>query len=453
MNKNEFMESLRDKLAKLNKEDREDAINYYWEYFEEAGFGDESDVTRNVGKPEDIAAKIIEAAEYIKENNAYENKDESVDKTSSIDAVKESATGSNTREEGDNNEYTKVKDSDGNSPKEDTDRMDLNNESDTNTSNECNDRESGNHPSVITALDIFGSKEPGAFDSIDIKLSTLDVIIRTGDEFGIYLNCKEKYPEIKRVGSRLVVRDGERGAFSNFFNFNLNIFNKRKEFMEITIPRDKELMETKCRLDSGKLSIFAINSHELDLKTDMGSMELVSVSATEAKFGADLGNVSVKESHFTNLVVKSSTGAVNIKNSNAADLRVSTDAGYISLDNTDAAKADLNSDAGYIKLIDGNIGRLSAKTDAGLIKLDGTDVGYTKANSDAGSITAKLPGVPEDYCLDLSNDLGVITVDGRNCGNSIFNSKYRESAGNIPVELSVDTGKISVIFLRRKQRG
>ena len=55
MNKNEFMERLSEKLVGLNPEDREDAVNYYWEYFEEAGFGEESDVTRNVGKPEDVA--------------------------------------------------------------------------------------------------------------------------------------------------------------------------------------------------------------------------------------------------------------------------------------------------------------------------------------------------------------------------------------------------------------
>ena len=51
MNKNEFMERLKEKLSKLSVEDREDAINYYWEYFEEAGFGEESDVTKNVGNP------------------------------------------------------------------------------------------------------------------------------------------------------------------------------------------------------------------------------------------------------------------------------------------------------------------------------------------------------------------------------------------------------------------
>ena len=66
MNKNEFMERLKEKLSKLSVEDREDAINYYWEYFEEAGFGEESDVTKNVGNPEDVAAKIIRKAKKLR---------------------------------------------------------------------------------------------------------------------------------------------------------------------------------------------------------------------------------------------------------------------------------------------------------------------------------------------------------------------------------------------------
>ena len=65
MNKNEFMEELKVRLSKLSNEDREDAINYYWEYFEEAGFGEEGDVTKSVGNPKDIADKIMEG--YVQE--------------------------------------------------------------------------------------------------------------------------------------------------------------------------------------------------------------------------------------------------------------------------------------------------------------------------------------------------------------------------------------------------
>lgn len=59
MNKNEFMKKLEQSLKHIPKEDREDALNYYREYFEEMGADDSLDVSQEAGKPEDIAKDII----------------------------------------------------------------------------------------------------------------------------------------------------------------------------------------------------------------------------------------------------------------------------------------------------------------------------------------------------------------------------------------------------------
>lgn len=59
MNKNEFMKKLEHSLKHIPKEDREDALTYYREYFEEMGADDNFDVTAEIGKPEDIAKDII----------------------------------------------------------------------------------------------------------------------------------------------------------------------------------------------------------------------------------------------------------------------------------------------------------------------------------------------------------------------------------------------------------
>lgn len=59
MNKNEFMKKLEHSLKHIPKEDREDALTYYREYFEEMGADDSLDVTKEVGTPEDIAKDII----------------------------------------------------------------------------------------------------------------------------------------------------------------------------------------------------------------------------------------------------------------------------------------------------------------------------------------------------------------------------------------------------------
>lgn len=419
MNKDEFMEKLKEKLTKLNSEDREDAINYYWEYFEEAGFGEESDVTKNVGNPDEVAAKIIETAEYAKDNATFENRANNKKIISWVQPSKEDTNP-------ENEETKSVKDID--------------------TASEPEKKES---LSEVTALDIFKGDKKDAFDSIDIDISELDVILRTGDEFGISINCKGEEPLIEIANNCLIVKDVIRTKFIKLFNFNLNIFNKEKGFIEIIVPRDKKLNKVKSRLDLGKFSLFAITADSLDIKTDMGSLELVSATAYDCKLKADMGHISVKDSSFNTVKVKSGMGAVNIKFSKADTLKASTDAGYISLENAEAENMELKSDAGYIKIYGGNIGKISAKTDAGLIKIDKVSLKYLEARSDTGSISAKLPGSKEDYRFNLKNSLGVISVGRESNTKSIFDNSYVDNTGEIPVEIRVDTGKINIEFLER----
>lgn len=59
MNKKKFLEVLQQKLRHLPKEDREDAIAYYEEYFAEMNLSEEEDVTEKIGRPEDIAREIL----------------------------------------------------------------------------------------------------------------------------------------------------------------------------------------------------------------------------------------------------------------------------------------------------------------------------------------------------------------------------------------------------------
>lgn len=59
MNKHTFLQRLENALRYIPKEDREDAISYYREYFEEMGADDNQDVTKEFGQPEDIAKEII----------------------------------------------------------------------------------------------------------------------------------------------------------------------------------------------------------------------------------------------------------------------------------------------------------------------------------------------------------------------------------------------------------
>ena len=59
MNKRKFLEVLNHNLRHLPKEDREDAIAYYEEYFAEMNLSEDEDVTLKVGQPEDVARDIL----------------------------------------------------------------------------------------------------------------------------------------------------------------------------------------------------------------------------------------------------------------------------------------------------------------------------------------------------------------------------------------------------------
>ena len=423
MNKNEFMESLKAKLAGLNPEDREDAINYYWEYFEEAGFGEESDVTKSVGNPEDVAAKIIGASAYVNETRAEDNLTE---------ANEEAPDNKSYCNDSEDNNVSNT----GNDSVETEKYSDKVSEDDRKAICEC------------TALELYKDITPDAFDSIDIDVSSLDIIIRTGDEFGIYVNCKENEPVIKKEGNRLVIRDKRKSKIFDF-NFNFNIFNKSKEFVEIVIPRGKKLLEVRGETDMGKLSLFAISAGYLELEADMGSVEVVGVSAPEAKIKADMGHVAVRDSEIKRFIVKSSTGAVNVNSLEAEFTDISTETGYISLEDVKSNDLRLKSETGYVKSKNVGAERITAKTDTGLVKLRKVDADYIDAASDTGSVNLQLVGSRDDYSLDLTNDLGVIVVDGFNNGRGIFNNSFREKRGSRQVMANVDTGKINVEFLGR----
>ena len=62
MNKKIFMAELGRKLHGLPKEDFEDALEYYDEYFYDAGVRDDQDVTEIVGSPDEVARRILDEA-------------------------------------------------------------------------------------------------------------------------------------------------------------------------------------------------------------------------------------------------------------------------------------------------------------------------------------------------------------------------------------------------------
>lgn len=60
MNRQEFLRELENHLAGIPKQEREDALEYYQNYFEEAGAENEQSVIEELGSPQKVAQSILE---------------------------------------------------------------------------------------------------------------------------------------------------------------------------------------------------------------------------------------------------------------------------------------------------------------------------------------------------------------------------------------------------------
>lgn len=60
MNKESYLNELAHHLKKLPKEDYQNAMAYYTEYFEEAGPENESQVIEELGSPKEVAAELVQ---------------------------------------------------------------------------------------------------------------------------------------------------------------------------------------------------------------------------------------------------------------------------------------------------------------------------------------------------------------------------------------------------------
>ena len=59
MNKFEYLSKLKNNLMSLPAKEREAAVRYYGNYFDDAGLSNEQDVIASLGSPENLAHKIL----------------------------------------------------------------------------------------------------------------------------------------------------------------------------------------------------------------------------------------------------------------------------------------------------------------------------------------------------------------------------------------------------------
>ena len=99
MNKQIFMKQLESLLSPISAQERELALQYYENYFEDAGEEKEAEVLTELGSPEEVAKIIFDEVEYkedvINTEPVLEEKNVSYDQTENIVIADESRTEKN----------------------------------------------------------------------------------------------------------------------------------------------------------------------------------------------------------------------------------------------------------------------------------------------------------------------------------------------------------------------
>lgn len=86
MNKYDFLSRLRNALSPLPQEERDAAMNYYEEFFSEAGAENEQSVIASLGSPEELAKSIIDENNRDNPFASSENPDTSANAASGFDS-------------------------------------------------------------------------------------------------------------------------------------------------------------------------------------------------------------------------------------------------------------------------------------------------------------------------------------------------------------------------------
>ncbi len=73
MNKEEFLKRLEELLQDIDAIEREEALNYYRDYFEDAGVEHEQEIIHELESPEKVAQTIKEGLGIFEENTDYSN--------------------------------------------------------------------------------------------------------------------------------------------------------------------------------------------------------------------------------------------------------------------------------------------------------------------------------------------------------------------------------------------
>lgn len=354
----------------------------------------------------------------------------------------------------------------------------------------------GKNTRLITLVDET-NMEP--FDTIDAEFSFGDVVIETGDSYGLKINIGESTNDIEKMewsnegGVLKVAPQSKNRNWSLFDSWSVNfdgitwlgniIIGKNhdieKQGIVITVPRDVELdtialeanagntyassikakhialysglgnvnlenatavNEIQLTSDSGTVTCENATTEKITATSDLGRVEVRDITASDAHMASMSGSVNVEDCNFVDAKVSTDLGRVNMRNVETYTLQLDNSSGSINADNVKALTVTGYADLGTVTFEKCDIGDMTFDVESGGFNFDGK-LASCNITAGLGSVDAEIEGRREDYSVKAETDLGSVYIDGDKQGKSM-----NDGMSKPVLEFSLDSGSLRVDF-------
>lgn len=341
-------------VNQLSPEEYNNVMQYYTEYFADAGIEKQEEVINELGTPEELASKIIEEYKGRQDEEATAQNNSSY-----YNDVVENTVASDNYEQETSHESVKEPVQ---TPARPRRRL-----------------AKGWIALIVVAAIIFSLpviilcfrkirihtglfnvnmveqdyKVIDEFDSITIEADIADVEIVVGNEFAVEYVLGEDY-EFNHNGDSLVIRDE---SFETVIN---SAVGTDGSYIKVYVPADK-IVDIDMDIDIGDVKIKEVNFDSINIETDIGDVSIEGCSLGGNIFvAADTGDISVKGFLACDIEIEADLGKVDITSyfaSSAYDCDISSDLGKETISDEGGEEIeekyniDVVADMGNVKIV------------------------------------------------------------------------------------------------------
>lgn len=238
-------------------------------------------------------------------------------------------------------------------------------------------------PVMITTEDIVeGSIDLDAFDSIDIRVSSIDFKLCKGDSYKLTYKCSDNLiPEVKVENKSLTLKQPKA-------NVNLSFeFGVDYDFKYVLyVPADK--IDTLIDASSSYITVEDVDIFGR-IQTSSGDVQINNSNGKDISIKTSSGEIFFKNASFDSVTFNSSSGDMNINDIACRKMTLYTSSGEVSINDTNVEEVEITTSSGDINTF-----------------LKGNKV--TKFQTSSGEVKSSFEGSVNDYSINVKTSSGVI---------------------------------------------